>query len=50
MIFFILTQKKLLVITYFQIRNLFHCVAESWRNMPFKGTRYGNGVADGAVA
>ena len=33
-----------------QIRNLFHCVAESWWNMPFKGTRHGNGVTDGAVA
>ena len=34
----------------FQIRNLFHCVAESWWNMPFKGTRLGNGVTDDAVA
>ena len=42
-----LIQKNLLVITF---RNLFHCIAESWWNMPFKGTRHGNGVADGAVA
>ena len=34
----------------FQIRNLFHCVAESWWNMPFKGTRHGDGVMHGAVA
>ena len=35
---------------FFQIRNWFHCVAESWWNMPFKGTWHGTGVADGAVA
>ena len=34
----------------FQIRNLFHCVVESWWNMPFKGTRHGDGVVHGAVA
>ena len=34
----------------FQIGNLFHCVVDSWWNMPFKGTRHGNGVADGVVA
>ena len=34
----------------FQIGNLFHCIVDSWWNMPFKGTRHGNGVADGAVA
>ena len=33
----------------FQIRNLFHCVVESWWNMPFKGTRHGDGVVHGAV-
>ena len=31
------------------IRNLFHFVAESWWNMPFKGTLHGN-VTEGAVA
>ena len=39
--------KNLLVVTYY---NLFHCVAESWWNMPFKGMGHGNGVAGGAVA
>ena len=34
----------------FQIRNLFHCVVESWWNMPFKGTWHGDGVVHGAVA
>ena len=34
----------------FQIRNLLHCVDESWWNMPFKVTRLGDGVADNAVA
>ena len=42
--------KQLLVVTYFSIGNLFHCFADSWWNMPFKGTRHGNDVADGAVA
>ena len=42
-----LTQKKLLI---FHIRSLFHCVADSWRNMPFKGTRHGDGVAYVIVA
>ena len=43
--------RKLIVVTYiFQIWNFFHCVAEFWWNMPFKGTRQGNDVADGAVA
>ena len=45
-----LTPKIYLWLHIFQIRNLFHCVAESWWNMPFKGTRHGNGVTDGAVA
>ena len=45
-----LTQKSYSGLHIFQIRNLFHCIAESWWNMPFKGTRHGNGVADGAVA
>ena len=31
-----------LLVEYFS--NLPHCVAESWRNMPFKGTRHGNGA------
>ena len=34
----------------FQICNLFHCIVESWWNMPFKGTRHGDGVVHGAVA
>ena len=34
----------------FQIRNLFHCIVESWWNMPFKGTRHGDGLVQGAVA
>ena len=34
----------------FQIRNLLHCVDESWWNMPFKETRLVDGVADDAVA
>ena len=34
----------------FQIRNLLHCVDESWLNMSFKVTRLGEGVADDAVA
>ena len=33
-----------------QIRNLLHCVDESWWNMPFKETQHGGGVADDAVA
>ena len=37
-------------IDIFQIRNLLHCVDESWWNMPFKGTRLSDGVADDAVA
>ena len=45
-----LTQKSYSLLHIFQIRNLFHCVAESWWNMPFKGTQLDNGVADGAVA
>ena len=45
-----LIQKTYSLLHIFQIRNLFHCFAESWWNMPFKGTRHGNGVADGAVA
>ena len=45
-----LTQNSYSQLHIFQIRNLFHCVVESWWNMPFKGTRHGNGVADGAVA
>ena len=34
----------------FFILNLFHCVAESWWNMPFKGTRHGDAVAYVIVA
>ena len=34
----------------FEIRNLRHCVNESWWNMPFKETRLGDGVADDTVA
>ena len=34
----------------FQIRNLLHCVDESWWNMPFNETRLGDGVAEDAVA
>ena len=45
-----LTQKSYAQLHNFQIRNLFHCVVESWWNMPFKGTRHGNGLADGVVA
>ena len=45
-----LTQNSYSLLYIFQIRNLFHCVVESWWNMPFKGTRHGDGVADGAVA
>ena len=45
-----LTQKSYSWFHIFQIRNLFHCVAESRWNMPFKGSRHGNGVVDGAVA
>ena len=45
-----LTQQSYLKSHIFQIPNLFHCVAESWWNMPFKGTRHGNGIADAAVA
>ena len=41
--------KKLLIII-FSIHNLFNCVAESWWNMPFKGTRHGYCVADSAAA
>ena len=33
-----------------QIRNLLHCVDESWWNMSFKERRLGNSVADEAVA
>ena len=33
----------------FQIRNLLHCVDESWWNVAFKETRLGDGVADDAV-
>ena len=42
--------RKLMVVTYFSNSQLFLCAAESWWNMQFKGTRHGNGVADGAVA
>ena len=45
-----LTQNSYSQLHIFQIGNLFHCVVDSWWNMPFKGTRHGNGVADGAVA
>ena len=45
-----LTQNSYSWLHIFQIGNLFHCVVDSWWNMPFKGTRHGNGVADGAVA
>ena len=34
----------------FQICNLFHCIDESWWNMPFKETQLSDGVAGGAVA
>ena len=34
----------------FPIRNLLHCVDESWWDMPFKETRLGDGVVDNAVA
>ena len=34
----------------FPIRNVLHCVDESWWDMPFKETRLGDGVADNAVA
>ena len=44
-----LTQNSYSWLHIFQIGNLFHCVVDSWWNMPFKGTRHGNGVADGAV-
>ena len=30
---------------FFSICNLFDCVAESWWNMPFKGTRHGDAMA-----
>ena len=45
-----LAQKSYSLLHIFKIRNLFHCVAESWWNMTLKGTRHGNGVADGVVA
>ena len=34
----------------FQIRNLLHCVDESWWNMPYTETWLGDGVADDVVA
>ena len=37
-------------ILIFQISNLFHYVAESWGNIPFKGTRHGDAVAYVIVA
>ena len=45
-----LTQQIYSYLHIFQTRSLFHCVAESWWNMPFKGTRHGNGMADGVIA
>ena len=45
-----LTQKSYWYLHISQIRNLFYCVAESWWNMPFKGTRHGKGMADVALA
>ena len=34
----------------FHTRNLLHCVDKSWWNMPFEGTRLGEGVADDTIA
>ena len=34
----------------FQIHNLFHCIAESWWNITFKGTRHGDAVVYVIVA
>ena len=34
----------------FQFRNIFHCANGFWWNMPLKGTRHSDGVADVAVA
>ena len=41
---------NILLVTYFLILNLLHCVDESWWNIPFKDTWHGDGVADGVVA
>ena len=41
--------KNLLVVIFLRIRHLSHCIAESWWNIPFKGTQHGNGVEDGAI-
>ena len=45
-----------LILIYFEVtytcisNSQFHCIDESWWNMPFKETRLGDGVADNAVA
>ena len=41
--YFFLVKLIYFALHIFQIRNLLHCVDESWWNMPFKGTRLSDG-------
>ena len=45
---FLLVSLIYFVLHIFQSRNSLHRVNESWLNMPFKETQFGDGVADGA--